>query len=122
MKKILIVDDVLANRELLKYYLIDEWGYECIEAEDGVEGLKKVKENNNIDLILTDVEMPVMDGLTMSGLIKGDKRYNHIPIIFITARADQEINQLIADVNGDYYLTKPINEELLKEAITKNLK
>ena len=87
---ILIVDDDIGIRMLLSKFLQRE-GFETLLAEDGLEGLELAKKNHP-DLIILDVVMPRMDGLTTARLIKFYKPLTEVPIIFLTAKdAEKEI-------------------------------
>jgi len=97
-----------------------------IIANDGQEGLKKVK-SENPDLILLDVMMPKMEGFEVCNLLKNDARYSKIPIILFTAKALQADIEAGQDAGADAYITKPFEpsvllakiEELSKKVIIK---
>jgi two-component system cell cycle response regulator DivK len=82
---ILIIDDDDKNRKLLRVVLQSN-GYETIEAENGEDGIKLAKEKNP-SLILMDVQMPVMDGITVMKILKSEKSMAGIPIIALTSHA-----------------------------------
>jgi len=119
-KRILIVEDVPDNRELLVQLLEDR--YEIHEAEDGKEGLAKA-EQLRPDLILMDLSLPVLDGWQASAALKSDSRTRHIPIIAITAHAmvGDEEKALAAGCDG--YLSKPVDfielEKLINQFLEK---
>ena len=110
--KILIVDDHAYNRDLLNFILQDE-GYECVEAESGIEACKAVHEDKEIDLVLMDVNMPEMDGLEATAKIKEDAQDRFIPIIFVTALDDTDNLSQCLDAGGDDFVGKPVNETAL---------
>lgn len=118
--KILIVDDVEINRNLIKGYLKKQ-DYELIEAENGTQAVQIAKEKA-FDLILMDLQMPLMDGLTALSIIReyeqnyGKKR---TPIIALTAHALYEEKQKGLEAGFDDYLTKPIKRSTLFETIIK---
>ena len=88
--KILIVDDDMGIRMLLSKFMQRE-GFEIITAEDGLDGVEAAKKHHP-DLVLLDVVMPRMDGLTAARLIKFYKPHTDVPIIFLTAKdAEKEI-------------------------------
>lgn len=105
----LIVDDVEFNREILEFHL-KEAGFECMVAKDGLEALSLVSENE-FDVVLTDISMPIMDGVELASELR--KRKPTLPIIAVTARAtvqeESRMNQYFS-----CYLTKPINPADLK--------
>lgn len=107
---VLVVDDNEDMRHYVRSLLIDQ--YYVLEAPDGKSGLKLAQESLP-DLILTDVMMPVMNGLTFCARIKSDPLTSHIPVILLTARSSE--NQLAEGLNkgADAYLTKPFNANVL---------
>ena len=107
MKKILIVEDNKKNLYMMKY-LFEYKGYHVIEARDGVEGVK-LSAIEKPDLILMDIQLPLLDGYEATKQIKADKETNNIPIIAVTSFAmigDRE-KTLKAGCNG--YIEKPID-------------
>ena len=104
MAKILICDDERDIVNALKIYLNDP-GYELYEAYDGRQALKIV-ETEDIDLILLDIMMPVMDGISALNEIR--KNYN-MPIILLTAKSEDGDKVLGLNVGADDYITKPFN-------------
>ncbi len=105
--KILIVDDDIGIRMLLSKFL-QRNGFETLVAEDGLEGVEIAKKNHP-DLIILDVVMPRMDGLTAARLIKFYKPLSEVPIIFLTAKdADKEI-ELAQEARAEVYITKPFD-------------
>ncbi len=110
--KILIVDDHDFNRELLSFILVDA-EHECIEAVNGLDALAKFREHNDLDLILMDINMPEMDGISATREIKklDDERY--VPIIFVTALDDFDMLSQCLEAGGDDFVPKPVNENVL---------
>ncbi|MBN1969175.1 MAG: sigma-54-dependent Fis family transcriptional regulator [Candidatus Delongbacteria bacterium] len=114
---ILIVDDVKENIIALSDFL-DTVGYNTYRASNGVEALKIVDEND-INLVISDIRMPEMDGFTLLETLKKSVKYNLIPIILVTAFGDIE-NAVNAMKNGAYdYLLKPIDINELYEKIKR---
>ena len=107
-KKILIVEDEANIRELLRLYLERE-GYTVLEAENGVEGIKKWKADKP-DMLLLDVMMPVMDGYTATRQIRalGDPALAKIPILAMTANAFDEDRRNALESGMTGFLSKPI--------------
>ena len=118
--KILIVEDNLEIQESLKEVLEDE-GYEIHQAYNGVEGLKKATLVMP-DLIITDLMMPEMDGEEMAKKLKLNNLTSSIPIIIITAKATLEDQMQGFDTGADEYISKPYNEDFLKNRIKNLLK
>lgn len=103
-KKILLVED---ERDFITAVsaLLEAEGFEVLTADNGMDGLAKAKANA-VDLIILDVMMPKMDGYKVCAMLKFDKRYKNIPIIMLTAKA-QEVDRLTGEQCGaDAYLLK----------------
>lgn len=103
-KRILVVDDSATIRELEKSILISA-GYEVDEAVDGVDALGKVRKNQ-YDLLVVDIQMPRMDGLTLTKRIKNDERYADLPIIIVTTMEKEEDKQRGIAAGADAYIIK----------------
>jgi putative two-component system response regulator len=109
---VLVVDDVSANRELLEGYLYD-LGYDVRQARDGVEALEAI-EAQEPDLVLLDIEMPRMDGLSLCRALKSHPARRLIPVVLITALHDRPTRIQGLDAGADDFLTKPFDaQELL---------
>ncbi len=108
--RILIVDDIPYNREYLESFL-SRWSFTIDTAINGEEALKKVEENQP-DLIIMDLKMPVMGGLEASQLIRSDDRFKHIPIIAVTASVLKD-DKAQSSILTDYIISKPIHREHL---------
>ena len=102
-KKILIVEDEANIRELLRLYLERE-GYTVIEAENGVEGIKKWK-SEKPDMLLLDVMMPVMDGWAVCKEIRAE---SDVPIIMLTAKGETADRVSGLEMGADDYIVKPL--------------
>jgi len=115
-KLILIVEDEPRNLTLLRD-LLQVSGYKTIEATDGEQGVELAK-SNKPDLILMDVQMPKMDGLEATRILKADANTKNIPIICITSSAMKGDREKIIQAGCDDYMSKPvdINEVLNKVA------
>ena len=116
-KTILIIEDEIRIRFLLKDYLLSE-GFSVIEACDGEEGLKVFK-NNNVDLILLDIMMPKIDGLTV---LENIRTVSDIPIILLTAKSQEEDKLYGYDIGADDYITKPFSPKILVAKVKALLK
>ena len=102
-KKILIVEDEANIRELLRLYLERE-GYTVLEAENGVEGIKKWK-SDKPDMLLLDVMMPVMDGWAVCKEIRAER---DVPIIMLTAKGETADRVSGLEMGADDYIVKPL--------------
>jgi two-component system cell cycle response regulator DivK len=119
MKKILIVEDVEFNLDLLIQLLEDD--YELVIARDGAMSLD-IAESEAPDLILMDMSLPVMDGWEATRKIKTNQKLRHIPVIGLSAHAMSGDRQKALDAGCNDYLTKPVDENLLAEKIEALLK
>jgi len=112
MSKILIVDDDEAGRKLLSRILVSA-GYEIITAENGEQALEVFREQKP-DLMITDLNMPVMDGFELAEAIRQDSSAAHVPIIFISAMYMDIVSKVKAmEIGGNEYLTQPIDRDEL---------
>lgn len=101
---ILVVDDSLNTREIEKD-MLEAWGYQVTLAEDGQEGLNKARAGD-FDAVLTDVEMPIMDGFTLTSHLRQEERYKNCPIIIITSREKESDRRRGIEVGADAYIVK----------------
>jgi DNA-binding response OmpR family regulator len=108
---ILAVDDVPANLDIVCARLEGQ-GYQVVTAVDGEEALQRVAEHKP-DLVLLDIMMPKLDGITVLKRLKADKSLPFIPVILLTAKADQKDVIEGLEAGGDDYLTKPIDKDAL---------
>ncbi len=116
MKKVLIVEDVDLNRELVVQLLEDR--YQVLEAINGQEGLE-LAEKEHPDLILMDLSLPVMDGWEATRRLKAHDELSAIPIIALTAHAMVGDEEKALAVGCDDYLAKPIDEKELYAKVAK---
>lgn len=112
-KKILVVDDDAMNLKMAEFILA-QGGYEVYKAESGMECLLYLKDNK-ADLILLDIEMPIMSGIKTFEVIKENKELADIPVVFLTAAADAETVMEAAKLGATGYVTKPfLPQDLLQ--------
>ena len=113
-KVILIVEDEPTNRKLVGD-LLKRIGYITIEATDGKQGVELARAKKP-DLILMDIQMPVMDGLEATRILKADATTKNIPVLALTSYAMEGDKERILEAGCDGYLTKPIDiQEFVKE-------
>ncbi|MEW6658993.1 MAG: response regulator [Thermodesulfobacteriota bacterium] len=118
-RKILIVEDNEINRLLMKDVLAYH-GYEIFEAANGADGLEKAKACRP-DLILMDMQMPVMDGFAAVTLLKADPETRNIKVICITSFAMKGDRERILEAGCDDYVAKPINTRELPKLVKHHL-
>ena len=106
-QRILIVEDSPTMRQLLVFALKRLKGADIVEAQDGMDGLRKVT-SDHFDLALVDINMPVMDGLKLISLIRDEESLKRMPIVVITTEGAQEDRDRALALGADEYLTKPI--------------
>jgi two-component system chemotaxis response regulator CheY len=105
--RILIVEDSPTMRQLLVFALRRLKDVEIVEAQDGLDGLRKVS-SDHFDLALIDINMPVMDGLKLISLIRGDEALQELPIVVITTEGANEDRRRALELGANEYLCKPI--------------
>lgn len=106
---VLVVDDSLTVRRVTQRLLTRE-GFRVILAKDGIEALERLAEERP-HVVLSDIEMPRMDGFDLARNIRGDARLSDLPIIMITSRIAQKHRDYAAELGVDHYLGKPYSEE-----------
>lgn len=116
----LVVEDSPAMRQLIAHALRRIQNLEVIEAGDGVQGLKKIREGQ-FDILLTDINMPIMDGLKLIDLVRRDSIHSRIPIIVITTEGAQADRQRALDLGANAYITKPIRASQLVDCVLELL-
>jgi len=117
--KILVVEDNELNRKLL-VAVLTYYGYKTLEAGDGSEGVRAAGEHMP-DLILMDIQMPVMDGITAVNILKNDPRTLGIKVIALTSFAMKGDRERFMAAGFVDYIAKPINTRELPEIVKKYL-
>jgi CheY-like chemotaxis protein len=118
--EILVVDDNLTNLKLAVMVLEHE-GYSVLRASDASEA-QQVLRHSMPDLILMDIQMPGMDGLTLTRLLKANPAYQHIRIVALTSFAMKGDEKKACEAGCDGYLTKPIDTRKLPNQVAEWLK
>jgi len=118
-KVILIVEDNLKNLKLFKD-LLKAWGYTTLEALDGKQGVELAK-TKMPDLILMDIQMPVMDGIEATKILKNDTETKDIPIVALTSYVMVGDEERIRAAGCDGYISKPIDIHELRKTIENYL-
>ncbi len=116
--KFLVVDDFSTMRRIVRN-LLKELGYSNVEeAEDGADGLSKLR-SGNYDFVVSDWNMPNMDGLTMLQQIRADAALSKLPVLMVTAEAKKENIIAAAQAGANGYVVKPFTAATLDEKLTK---
>lgn len=118
-KKILVIDDSAVFRKIISVHLKNA-DYELIEASDGIDALNKLS-STSVDLIVSDMNMPNMDGISFIKKVKEDPKFKFIPIIMLTTESQPEKKKMGLDAGARAWLTKPFSPEELIETISKLL-
>ncbi len=118
-RRILIVEDSPTMRQLLVFALSRLRDVEIVQAQDGMDGLRKVS-GEAFDLALIDINMPIMDGLKLISLMRCEDALKDIPIVVITTEGAQEDRDRALQLGADEYLTKPIQTNRVL-AVAKSL-
>ena len=120
--RVLAVEDDLTTLAILSS-LLEEFGYEVIEAENGPDALQAIeREGATIDVIIMDKTMPEMDGLEVVEKLKDDPKMHHIPVIMVTGSSSAEEVKEGIDAGVFYYLTKPYEEDVFKSVLTSAMR
>ena len=120
MPNILVVEDSPTMRQLISFAMKRIPNSRVIEATDGVDALKKLS-SDKIDLILADINMPVMDGLKLVSLVRGNPAFKDIPIIMVTTEGAEEDRKRAIAIGANAYLPKPIQTQELLKLVTSFL-
>ena len=116
--KVLVVEDSPTMRQLIAFALKRIRGFEIVEANDGVDGLKKLSAQK-FDLIMTDINMPIMDGLKLVSVVRNDPNYKETPIIVVTTEGATEDRERALALGANEYITKPIQTMKILETVKK---
>ncbi len=116
-KTILAVDDSGSLRQMVAFSL-KAAGYEVVQAVDGQDGLNKAKEKT-VDLVLTDQNMPIMDGLTLITNLRSLGSYQNVPILMLTTESSDEMKAKGKAAGANGWLVKPFDPKRLIEVVQK---
>lgn len=118
--RVLIVEDSPTMRQLIVFALKRMPELDIVEASDGVDALKKLP-GEKTDLVLTDINMPIMDGLKLVSLMKNNPLYRDIPVVIITTEGAQEDREKGLALGAKAYLPKPIQTNNLLKIVKEIL-
>jgi two-component system chemotaxis response regulator CheY len=114
-KKILAVEDSQAIRQMLMDFLTT-YGYEVVTASDGVEALERLNEAT-VDMVLTDLIMPNMDGLVLAQMIRRQPRFSTLPIVMLTTQDLENLRDAGREAGVNAWLVKPFKPDELLDVI-----
>jgi len=114
---VLVVDDSLTVRRITQRLLVRE-GYRVTLAKDGLEALEKLAEERPA-VLLSDIEMPRMDGFDLLRNVRADERFSGLPVVMITSRIAQKHHDYAIELGVDHYLGKPYSEDLLLSLVAR---
>ena len=114
--KVLIVDDCRTTRKLLGFYIKSK-GFDVTTAENGLDAMSKVAQGG-VNVIITDLNMPFMDGIELIKTLKADPSCSHIPVLMVTTERDAEEKKKAYEAGVNGFLMKPVSSE----DVVKNIK
>jgi len=114
---ILIVDDSVSIRQSVRF-ILEQNGYTVLEAADGLEGLKRLSESK-VQLVISDINMPNMDGLTMVKKVRETEGIKFLPILVLTTESQGSVVEEGKKAGATGWIVKPFNNEKLIETIKK---
>jgi len=117
MKTIMTVDDSSSMRQMVSFTLRDG-GYEVVEAVDGMDALSKLQ-GKELNLVLTDINMPKMDGLELTRQLRALPQYKFVPIILLTTESHPEKKQEGKAAGATAWIVKPFNPDQLLAVVKK---
>jgi two-component system chemotaxis response regulator CheY len=120
MKRILVADDSMATRALVSAALTELQNIQVERVSTGIEAIK-VLSTSPVDLVLTDIHMPEINGLELVRFIKSDQRLRAIPVIVISTEAAEDDRHRALSLGADDYLPKPFTATQLQHTIKKHL-
>ena len=120
MKTIMTAEDSTSVRKAIQM-ILEQDGYNVIEAEDGQDALEKIKKNQ-VDMLLTDMNMPKMDGFALIKAVRAINEYRFIPIIALTTESQIEKKMLGKKVGATGWIVKPFKPDKLLNVVKKVLK
>jgi len=117
-KKVLVIDDSSTIRSLITHSLEELNDYEMVEAKNGFEALK-VLPRMHFDLIITDINMPEINGLEIVNFVRNHPEYQSIPLIIVSTENGDEDRRKGLSLGANEYITKPFESEQIKEVVSR---
>ena len=121
MKHILVVDDEPIVR-LVLCLILEQQGYGCAEARNGQEAMAALKADPPVDLVITDNQMPMMNGLQLIAYLKTSLSHRHLPIVLLSGHLCEEVQEQARAKGVSAFLSKPLDVEELLETVHRVLK
>jgi len=118
--KIMVVDDCKTTRKLLGHYLKSR-GYQVVFAENGLDALEKLG-TDSVNMIMTDMNMPYMDGMELIKTLRSDSTWSEIPILMVTTENDGIEKETALELGANGYIVKPVSGEVIAHNIKLILK
>ena len=116
-KKVLIVDDSATMRNMIKAVMI-EMNHEVVTAQDGAKAVRAAQDAG-FDIIITDINMPNMDGIELIRVLRDTENTKYTPILVITTEGGDNVKQAGKDAGASGWIVKPFNPDTLKKAVNK---
>lgn len=116
-KRVLVVDDSAAVRQSVSYVL-DQAGYEIVQAVDGSDALTKL-DGSAFHLVITDVNMPNMDGITLTGKIRELDAYKFVPVVVLTTESQSDKMNAGKEAGATGWIVKPFNSDKLLQVVKR---
>lgn len=120
MKNILVVEDSSTTRSMIRAALEELEDFSSVEAGTGFEALKTLP-TQRFDLIITDINMPDINGLELISFVKNHPSYKEIPLLIVSTERSEEDMRRGLELGASGYITKPFNPEDLRNAVRKTL-
>lgn len=111
-KHILLVDDSKTVRNLVAFIMKKE-GFKVTTAEDGLDGLEKLYSADHVDLIISDINMPRMDGFTFIKTVREQETFRNVPIVVLSTEGKEQDIQLGMTMGANLYMVKPAQPEMM---------
>jgi len=117
---VLVVEDSPPMRKMIVFALSRVKSLTVVEADDGVDALRRLAATK-FDLVITDINMPILDGLKLVKRLRADETYQHVPIIIITTEGAAEDRQRALALGANAYITKPIQAAQVLKVVREML-
>ena len=118
-KTILVAEDSLMLRKV-DCFPLEKTGYKVLEANNGIEAIEAMSKNH-VDMLITDLNMPGMDGFELIAHVKEDEKFKHIPIIILTTEGKKEMVMKGLTLGANSFLQKPIKPDLMLQEVERLL-